>query len=75
LLACLPGCLPAWLPACLPACLPCLPGGLRDCLTAPLPLARSLLLPSIRSFSLCLHTRSRLPTYHISLVLVALLAL
>lgn len=57
-----PACLPAWLPACLPALpsLPCLPGGLPDCLTAPLPPARSLLLPSIRSFSLYLHTPGRL---------------
>lgn len=44
--------MPAWLPAWLPACLPCLPGGLPDCLTASLPPARSLLLPSIRFFSL-----------------------
>lgn len=48
----LPASLPAWLPAWLPACLPCLPGGLPDCLTASLPPARSLLLPSIRFFSL-----------------------
>lgn len=48
----LPASLPAWLPAWLPACLPCLPGGLPDCLTASLPPARSLLLPSSRFFSL-----------------------